>query len=233
MTTLSAPSASSCFAAAATPASSSGTSTSPSASIRSSTSRRRRARSAARSGPSGRRRRPGAPAELEDVAKAARRDQADAWRSCARASRWSSSSCRARSRRARAGSTPAASSAAITPKAWLSTVVGTLAMRTSPLVSSTTDQVGEGAADVAADEFVGRHARAACIAMVQGAVRGRTGCARDKPGGSQQGLELRLERRGLLPQARHQGVAARGVEPRRDAVISSAATGLPSRGAPC
>src|SRR5436190_10267569 len=37
-----------------------------------------------------------------------------------------------------AGSTPAAASAARTPNAWLSTVVGTLAIRTSPLASSTT-----------------------------------------------------------------------------------------------
>ena len=84
--------------------------------------------------------------------KPARRDQADAWRSCARASRWSSSSCRARSRRATAGSTPAAASAASTPKAWLSTVVGTLAMRTSPLCVVDDDQVGEGAADVDAGD---------------------------------------------------------------------------------
>ena len=79
-------------------------STSPSASMRSSTSSRRspldqRHEAALQAV----RRRPGAAAELEHVAKAARRDQADGARSCARAARWSSSSCRARSRRAMPG----------------------------------------------------------------------------------------------------------------------------------
>ena len=47
-----------------------------------------------------------------------------------------------------------ASSAASTPNAWLSGVVGTLARRTSPLAASTRDQVGEGAADVDASDLL-------------------------------------------------------------------------------
>ena len=43
--------------------------------------------------------------------------------------------------------------AACTPPAWLATVVGTLATRTAPVASSTQHQIGEGAADVDADEL--------------------------------------------------------------------------------
>ena len=83
-----------------------------------------------------------------------------------------------------AGSTPAAASAARTPKAWLSTVVGTLAMRTSPLAVVDDDQVGEGAADVDAGD--------ASVAASPGAPRGSPRGARRSGTHAEVGAQQRL-----------------------------------------
>src|SRR6188768_4089929 len=138
MTTLSAPSSMSFVAAAATPASSSGTRTRPSASMRSSTSRRSRRSISGTKRPFrpygvGRVRRPSSRTSRKP--RVVIRPTVAILRSSIAlvvvVVPWTIAS-------SAAGSTPAASSAAITPKAWFSTVVGTLAMRTSPLAGSTT-----------------------------------------------------------------------------------------------
>src|SRR6185369_4149457 len=138
MTTLSAPSESSFFAAAATAASSRGRRTRPSASMRSSTSRRR-CRSISGT------KRPFRPYGVGRVRRPSSRTSRNPFvviRPTVAILRSSIAlvvvvvPCTMAS--SDAGSTPAAASAARTPKAWLSTVVGTLAIRTSPLASSTT-----------------------------------------------------------------------------------------------
>src|ERR1019366_2113184 len=138
MTTLSAPSAMSCFAAASTCASSSGTSTSPSASSRSSTSRRKRRSINGTNRPFrpygvGRVRRPSWSTARKP--RVVMRPTVAILRSSIALDvvvlPWTMAS-------SSLGSTPAASSAASTPKAWFCPVVGTLSMRPSPVWSSTT-----------------------------------------------------------------------------------------------
>ena len=138
MTTLSAPSPSSFFAQSATPASSSGTRTRPSASMRSSTSRRRWRSISGTKRPLrpygfGRVRRPSSSTSRKP--RVVIRPTFAILRSSIAlvvvVVPWTMAS-------SDAGSTPAAASAARTPNAWLSTVVGTLAIFTSALASSTT-----------------------------------------------------------------------------------------------
>ena len=138
MTTLSAPSSISCLAAASTWASSSGTRTRPSASMRSSTSSRRWRSMSGTKRPLrpygvGRVRRPSSRTSRKP--RVVIRPTVAILRSSIAlvvvVVPWTMAS-------SEAGSMPAASIAARTPKAWLCTVVGTLAMLTSPLASSTT-----------------------------------------------------------------------------------------------
>ena len=96
--------------------------------------------------------RPRAPAELEHVAEAPGGDQPDLG-DLALEQRVGGGRRAVHDRPAAvAGSTPAAASAARTPIAWLSTVVGTLASLTSPVRVIDRQQVGEGAADIDADD---------------------------------------------------------------------------------